>query len=1632
MSGFRVLLHLLLIVVLASGTVRPAAAAADRVTNTASARWTESGVQRSTVSNTVELQLSDSRVGLSLLGVETGSSQTLPLNGRSCPAATGAALADITISVAGIAALTPGDVLVIAVSAPAANTDAGRIEAIEVVVAATLSGDREMLTLHETGTDSGKFAGAVATAAVPPAAVGDDCTLSLTDGDKVGVTVLGQDHVTGVASQSIDVLVDPFGKVFDSNDGGPVNGARMTLVEADSGRPAEVFAPDLVTRYPSTVITGQPVTDAAGAIYKSGNGFYQFPRVRPGRYRLLIEPPSPYTAPSSATPADLAHLVRPNGKPWALGDGSYGRPFLVDGSGLVRVDVPVDSPVTPALLTKTASRVSAGPGDAIVYTLTLVNPDATHVRRDLVLVDEMPAQLRLRPGSVRITGSANPVVVAGADGRTLRITLRRIATSATVKITYAAQVHANARTGTAINRVMLTDPAETVTTASVAVRITAETIANRMTLVGRVHEGCAAAGKGVPGVRVTLEGGSYAVTDRDGRYHFEGLLPGAHVAQVDPASLPGGGKFVDCARTARGSATSRFVTGQGGMVAIADFAADLSATNLSGRTVTTIDADAIPAGPSDKAAAGAERDWFAGSDTSIDWLFPEADHNPRAPAVRVAIRHQPGQKVQLSADGKPIDPIAFDGARNSPDGRFAVSLWRGVPIVNGVTHLTATVRNEDGSVARTLTRSVRFVTAAARATYLPARSRLLADGATRPLIAVRITDAAGRPVHAGSVGDLQLSAPYEAAQAIDAEQARSLSGLERAQPTWRVAGDDGVAYVALAPTTLSGAVALDFAFRDRDQVRRQRLDAWLAPGDRPWTVVGLAEGRIGRHVEPNASNDRLIDGRLALYAKGRIKGRWLLTLAYDSAKRRADQRLGGIIDPNTYYTVYADRSERRYDAASTSKLYLKLEARQFYALWGDFQTGFTDTELGRYSRAATGFKAEARTGRIAASAFAARFPSSHRRDEIQGSGLSAGYRLSTRPILANSEEVTIEVRDRLRSEKIVERRTLTRFVDYDLDYETGALRFGSPVLSRSSGLDPQFIVVDYEVDTLAGDKISAGARATLTTGRVRLGGTAIRDGDSATEIGAADVRVQLGANTEARGEVGVSRNAGKFSAAWTAELEHHDARLDILAYARQLDKDYGVAEQNRAERGRRKIGVDARLRLSDRLSLSTSLWTDSDLTGPASRRAAKVEAAYRTALSELRVGLTHADDHTASGDHRSTLIEAGATRRLFDGRLELDASTAIALGDTQSIDFPARHRVGARIKVTPDVTLTGVYELASGDAIDARTFRVGFDMKPWAGARLVSALASQDIAEYGRRAYAAYGLAQSWAVTPRLSLDASLDGERTLGGVETSRIVNPAHPIASGGYVGNGSTAVEDFTALTLGATYRAGSWSATGRVEYRAGQQADRAVATLGAIRQLGEGQAVGLLATWTRATPADGQVAESANIAGSLALRPIGEGALLAKLEYRSDRAGDVLDRRVVGSMSLAVQPRARDGRELGELNLFLGARYALDRVESYDVAGWTALLGADARIALGSRVEIGASATARGDLRGSYSYAYGPSVGVRPADDMLVTIGYNVRGFTDRDFAAARTTRAGPYVTAKLKLDRDSFAFLGLGRR
>ena len=1671
------------------------------ISNTASAGWDHDGRPGQTLSNRVDVVVNPRPTpppAIATYRLTNGDGErSVPLAPTQCVRAAtrsfsgiiplGGVYEGISTSPASLQnsnSFRAGEMLVIGVTLASANVDPRQRDTIDVVIELE-NGDREQITLTETAHSSGEFVGMINTIGVPPAVVQGDCRLSVNPGAPLALRVSDLASASLVATATISFLVDPFGIVFDSGDGTPVPGSRVTIIDTATGQPAQVFGDDGVSSYPSSVVTGQSVTDSGGTVYNFPPGDYRFPFVAPGTYRLIVEPPSPFTAPSTASPADLAAFRRPDdGLPFEISGASYGNPFTLNSPAPVRVDIPVDQPGLPLILRKTTSTQVAVPGDVVQYRIEVANRDARRTTGAVTVSDILPVGLRLRTDTVRIDGVLTEPGVA-ANGREFRVIVPAIAPSRTVLLTYLAEVVVSARPGSALNRATAADnrgAASNVAEATIAIK--RDQLGDRMTIIGRIADGgCSvdpAKAAGVAGVRVMLQDGSYAVTDADGRYHFEGVRPGLHVVQIDPSTLPLDRSAADCARSTQsaGSAISRFVEGRGGALKRADFRTIASAPRAAATTV----APRQPDRQSDAEAAGAGRDWLAGEAPGIGWLFPTPDHNPRSKAIRAAVKHMPGQKVALRVNGKTADPLAFEGTSKAADGSVAVSLWRGLEIREGNNRLVAEISDVNGVIIETIERDVHYSISPMRATLIREQSVLIADGVTRPLVAVRLTDRNGKPVRAGLTGDFSVPAPYYPAVEADAQQARQLSGLERAPPVWKIDGDDGIAYIELEPTTASGTLAMDFTFRDESVTRKQTIEMWLDPGDRPWTVVGFAAGTVGYNtlddrMEPVAEtlDDLNADARLALYAKGRVRGKWLMTLAYDSDKEQDDARFGGVIDPRAYYTIYADRNETRYDAASVRKLYLRLERPQFYAMFGDIETGISEPELARYQRALNGGKAEYRGRNFAATTFVADTPYRFRRDEIQGNGLTGPYQLGARDILPNSERIVIETRDRLRSERIVNSVSMTRHVDYDIDYLSGTIRFRSPVLSRSSDLDPQFIVAEYEVDGVGQRVLNAGGRVSYLSNdeKLRVGATFIHDedGNAKTNLGGVDARYRPNIDTEVRAELAVSdakaANGGNAAAAgtakaWLIEAEHHSSNADFLAYVRERESGFGAGQLNRGEDGTRKFGIDARLRATRTLSLTGSAWQEDFLNGGARRRAARALAEYDNGTTVARAGLTHADDRLSDGTrNRSNIIQFGATQRLFEKRLELDAQTEFALGGKDaSIDFPTRHRLGAHFAINRDVNLVGSYEIADGDTIKARTARLGFDLTPWSGARLLATASQQEIGEYGPRSFAAYGLSQSLKLGERWSVDVSVDGNRTLGGVRADDVINVNQPVASGGFLGDNGTLTEDFLAISTGATYRADRWTLTGRAEYRDGEIANRYGLTLGGLRQLGEGRALGALFTYAKASGSGTTpTTEVINFEMSWAHRPADSSvSWLNKSEFRSDKVrdavagqpgpigggaltidGDATSRRLLNSLSVNWTPlghrenRRDAGRmwyERGEFGFFWGTRYNFDKFGADDVKGWSNLIGADFRFNLGEHVDIGASGTVRvGTDANTVNWVGGPTVTLAPMKNANITFGYNFAGFHDRDFEDARYSRSGAYVTFKLKFDQTSFAGLGL---
>ena len=1523
------------------------------------------------------------------------------------------------------------------------------------------------VTLLETGPDTGVFAGGISLGGGDPAAVA--CDVSLERGGRMRLSFTEDQYSFGSVAE---LLIDPAGEIFDSATGAPVEGATVTLLD-DADRPATVFGDDGISRYPATVTSGGTVRDSSGRTYILPPGRYRFPLVAPGRYHLRVEPPAGYTAPSTRSRGDLAQLRDPTGRPFILNDASFGAGFTLSKPDPFYADVPVDrAGPTTLLLTKTASVREASPGDIVRYRVTLANRTAIDAR-DVRVTDLLPPGLRYQPGSTR--GADEPRVAA--DGRTLSFVIPLLRARATIDLRYVVTVTPGAPPGEAVNRVLASGSAgATGNEAAASVRLRPLLFSDGFTVIGRVTEGAcgdpARRRTGVAGVRILLEDGTFVVTDRDGLYHLEGIRPGRHVVQLDRHSIPATHRAVACDADTRaaGDALSRFVDSDGGLLKRVDF--QLAPT---GRTPDA--AAALPIAVAPDAIAAGNRDWFDGQAPGVAMLFPLADHNPRAPAVRVVVKHLPEQRVALIVNGVQSDPLAFDGTEARATG-VAISRWSGIALVDGDNRIEARVLAPDGAVVTVITRIVHSSGTPAHAVALPQASRLVADGITRPLVAVRLTDRAGRPVRAGTSVPVRVEAPYAPALDVALDQRRRATAATPASPAAaapiaRVVGDDGIAFIELQPTTQAGAVRATVTLADAQTTHDEPVRAWLAPGAAGWTVVGFGAGTIGHDILSRRGSalpaDRagtILDGQLALYAKGRIKGSWLATIAYDS-KRTRDRTRGllGTIDPDRYYTVYGDATRQGYDAATAGKLYLRLERREVVALLGDYETGLRDTQLGRYSRTLTGAKIAYEGDRVTVTAFAAHTDELYGRDEIQGNGLSGPYRLSARDIVPNTDRLRIEVRDRLRPELIVSSTPMTRHIDYDIDPLAGTIRFRQPVLGRDAARNPIFIVVDYETWG-SGRKAVGGARAAVRVARgaVELGATALRDrtvGDAA--LLAVDARARLSADTQVRAEAATGGAQGlRGGGAWLAEVEHHGPALDLTAYARQQDAGFGLGQQNVVERGTRKIGLDGRLALTDRLALTGTAWHQQQLLDGASRVAGDARLEWRRAHGTLFAGAQVAQDRglAAGQDRASRLLTLGGTQALAGDRITLEAQTQVAPdGAKASIDFPIRHQLTAGWRVRPGIRLIGGYEIAEGRGFTAQTAQVGFDVAPWTGAKWTSTLNRQAAmrpvgGENSQRTYAQYGLNQSLPIGRRWTVDATLDASSTLRGqLPVGAAINAFHPIAVGGSLAQDG-ANDDYAAVTLGAAYRADRWSWNGRAEYRTSDSNTRYGLTTNVLRALGEGRTLASALRGYAVRDRDGALALSLSADVALAWRPLdSDWSVLERLQLRHERADrGFTDRNVLGVPAFAGGDQAtlrainnlalhyRSGPE-GEghgwdATLYHGLKWVRGSFDADDYTGLTDAIGIDVRRDLGRRVDIGVQASVQhGWTSRTVAFSAGPTLGLSPARDVWITAGYNIAGYRDRDFTQDRYTRKGAFVTLRMKFDPDTLAgagrMLGIGR-
>jgi hypothetical protein len=265
---------------------------------------------------------------------------------------------------------------------------------------------------------------------------------------------------------------------------------------------------------------------------------------------------------------------------------------------------------------------------------------------------------------------------------------------------------------------------------------------------------------------------------------------------------------------------------------------------------------------------------------------------------------------------------------------------------------------------------------------------------------------------------------------------------------------------------------------------------------RPFIISGTVNLRLGAggtdfygsfrdFLNPDRIDDDVrFDFTTSLFATGRI-GEWLFTGAFNNT-RPLNQTCDGTTrlfqDPqfcDQVYPVYGDSSTTDYLTPSLDSLFLKLErtssipnAGSDFFMWGDYSTPEFATASQLFTatnRQLHGFKGNFNLGNFQFTALYANNLQGFQRDTIAPNGTSGYYFLSKRLITGGSEIVYIETEELARPGTVLERRQLSRSIDYEVDYDRGTLLFRRPILQTD--LDPfgrsvvRRIVVTYQFES---------------------------------------------------------------------------------------------------------------------------------------------------------------------------------------------------------------------------------------------------------------------------------------------------------------------------------------------------------------------------------------------------------------------------------------------------------------------------------------------------------------------------------------------------------------------------------------
>ncbi|WP_457857092.1 SdrD B-like domain-containing protein [Psychrobacter pulmonis] len=1046
-----------------------------------------------------------------------------------------------------------------------------------------------------------------------------------------------------------------------------------------------------------------------------------------------------------------------------------------------------------------------------------------------------------------------------------------------------------------------------------------------------------------------------------------------------------------------------------------------------------------------------------------------------------------GSNFTLYANGKAVSAEQIGKTAEQEKQKVTAFDYYAVDLQRGNNTLRGVATDINGKLISEQTIKVLTPDSLQAIKYRTQDQLVAADGVSEYQVVISLKDRDNRPY----IGTTSLT--------LDTNIGRiNLSDSSKDQAGTQVTVSGGELLIPIIAPSVPGKGELVINTGSSKQVIPLQFTAQL----RPLIAVGIVEGAIslkgfdGSNItdaqgafeqelrEIAGNDDYSATGRAAMFLKGKVRGDYLLTLAYDSDKK--GERLFRDIEPGEYYPVYGDSSAKGFDAQSTSKLYVRLDKGRSFAMYGDLKTQIDNDEgikLGQYNRTLTGLKAQFEDSNTRITAFAAETSTSQRVNETRGLGISGPYPLAEDfdAVLENSETIEVITRDRNNPGLIVNRETLTRFADYEIDPISRSLFLKSPIASQDLAGNPIYLRVTVEVDEGGDDYLVGGVAVKhQLTDKVAIGGSYVNSDDPLNKEQLASVNTVIKMNDKLKLVAEYARNKTEFidedvlatdpdfknpnyqpsnqintkrlndsntdGDALRVELDYDDKK-NTRAKAYYNDTDEGfVTGASPQTAGRQESGFEVAHLINDnKTALKLEGVRTEDHTTDASRQG--VQASIEQRLSQNIVGEIglryYKQDATAAS--RNTQAATDVVDITDDTVFNDDIINQSALNGVNNADkdiegTTARARLTARLPKLNNSLVFAEYE-QDIDNSERNATSVGGETplgnlgRLYARHDLINSLSgSYGLDDTEERQRTVIGFDATYMK------DGKVYSEYRMRDAISAREAEAAIGLKNKWYVQKGLTLntlferVESLegekdstaTAAGVGVEYLANeNYKASGRLEKRWGDTSDTLLASAGAAYRYSD--EVTLLAKdiYSQVDYDDGHRTINRFQLGA-AYRDYDSNKLdmLAKLEYRLDdnaTGNDPYQKdTVVWSWSGNYHPTRP---------LTLSGHYA-GKYTEYDAQGIASDNTAHAVYARGlydisERWDIGLQAgTYWNKQADDLSYLVGAEVGYSPMTNLWLSLGYNFMGFEDEDIAYDDTTIEGAYFRLRFKFDEDLF--------